>query len=100
MSEVLRAHRDREERPVTRVELDLLASRDPQVQMEAQVPKDHWVILVHKVQVDMRDHLAHQDPREALDSLVSKDSWEMLVFLDLKEKLDPKESLVHQGHRE
>lgn len=100
MSGVLRAHKDREERPVTWVELDLLASGDPQVQMEDQVLKDQWVILVHKVQVDMQDRLAHQDPREALDSLVSRDNWEMLVFQDLKEKLDLKESLVHQGHKE
>lgn len=64
------------------------------------MPKGQWVILVHKVQVDIQDHQAHQDPREAPASLVSKDNWEMLVFQGLKENLDLKESLVHQGHRE
>lgn len=100
MSEVQRAHRDREERPVTWVDLDLLASGDPWAQMEAQVPKDQWAILAHKVQVAILDPLALQDLREALVSLVSKDNWEMLVWQDSKEKLDPKENLVHQAPRE
>lgn len=43
------------------------------------VPKDQWVILVHKVQAAMLDPRAHQDLREALVSLVLKDNWEMLV---------------------
>lgn len=66
----------------------------------APVPKDQWVILVHKVQLVIMDPLAHRDPREALVSLVSKDNWEMLVYQDLKERLDPKENLVHQAPRE
>lgn len=77
-----------------------MAYRDPWVQMVARVPKDHWVILVHKVQAAMLDPLAHQDLREALVSLVSKDNWEMLVYQDLKERLDPKENLVRQAPRE
>lgn len=81
-------------------ELDQLASGDPWVQMVAQVPKDQWVILVHKVKAAILDPLAHQDLREALVSLVLKDNWEMLVCQDLKEKLDPKESLVLQDLRE
>lgn len=64
------------------------------------MPRGQWVILVHKVQVDIQDHQDHQDLREALASLVSKDNWEMLVFQDLKEKLDLKESLVRQDHKE
>lgn len=47
--------------------------------MVAQVPKDQWVILDHKVQAAMLDLLAHQDLRGAPVSLVSKDNWEMLV---------------------
>lgn len=77
-----------------------MASGDPWVQMVVQVPKDQWVILVHKVQAAILDPQAHQDLREALVSLVSKDNWEMLVYQDSKEKLDPKESLVHQAPRE
>lgn len=65
-----------------------------------QVPKDQWVILVHKVQVAILDPLAHQDLREAPVSLVSKDNWETLVYQDLKERLDPKEKLVRQAPRE
>lgn len=56
-----------------------MASRDPWVRMVAQVPKDQWVILDHKVQAAMLDLLAHQDLRGAPVSLVSKDNWEMLV---------------------
>lgn len=66
----------------------------------ARVPRDPWVISVRKVRAAMLDPLAHQDLREAPVSLVSKDSWEMLVFQDLKERLDPKENLVHQAPRE
>lgn len=47
--------------------------------MVVQVPKDQWVILVHKVKAAISDPQAHQDLREALVSLVSKDNWEMLV---------------------
>lgn len=65
-----------------------------------QVPKDQWVTLVHKVKAAIADPQAHQDLREALVSLVSKDNWEMLVLQDLKERLDPKENLVHQAPRE
>lgn len=68
--------------------------------MVAQVPKDQWVISAHKVRPAILDPPDHQDLREALDSLVSKDNWEMLVFQDLKERLDPKENLVHQAPRE
>lgn len=77
-----------------------MASGDPWEQMVARVPKDQWVILVHKVQVAILDPLAHQDLREAPVSLVSKDNWEMLVCQDLKERLDPKENLVHKVLRE
>lgn len=77
-----------------------MAKGDPRVQMEAQVPKDQWVILVHKVQAAILDLLAHQDLRGAPVSLVSKDNWEMLVFQVLKERLDLKENLVHQAPRE
>ena len=65
----------------------------------ALVPKDQWVILVHKVLAAILDLLVHQDLREAPVSLVSRDNWEMLVLQDLKEKLDPKENLVHQAPR-
>lgn len=68
--------------------------------MVARVPKDQWVMLVHKVKAAILDPLAHQDLREALVSLVSKDNWEMLVYQDLKEMLDPKENLVRQAPRE
>lgn len=77
-----------------------MASGDPWEQTVAQVPKDQWVILVHKVQVAILDPLAHQDLREALVSLVSKDNWETLVYQDLKERLDPKENLVRKVLRE
>lgn len=77
-----------------------MASGDPWEQMVARVPKDQWVILVHKVQVAILDPLAHQDLREAPVSLVSKDNWEMLVCQDLKERLDRKENLVHKVLRE
>lgn len=77
-----------------------MASGDPWVQTAAQVQKDQWVTLVLKVQVAILDPLVHQDLKEALVSLVSKDSWERLVFQDLKEKLDLKESLVHQAPKE
>jgi len=77
-----------------------LASGDPREQTVAQVPKDQWVILVHKVKVAILDPLAHQDLREAPVSLVSKDNWEILVYQDLKERLDPKENLVRQVLRE
>lgn len=68
--------------------------------MAALVQKDQWVILVLKVKVAILDPLVHQDLKEALVSLASKDSWETLVFQGLKERLDPKESLVHQAPRE
>lgn len=68
--------------------------------MEAQVPRDQWVISAHKVQVVILDPLALQDLREAPASLESKDNWEMLVSQDSKEKLDPKENLVRQAPRE
>lgn len=68
--------------------------------MVAQVLKDQWVILVHKVQVAILDHQAHQDLREALGNRASKDNWEMLVYQDLKERLDPRENLVLQAPRE
>lgn len=47
--------------------------------MVALVPRDQWVILVHKAKVAILDPMAHQDLREALVNLVSKDNWEMLV---------------------
>lgn len=65
-----------------------------------QVPKDQWVMLVHKVQAAILAPQAPQDLREALVSLVSKDNWEMLAYQDSKERLDPKENLVHQDPRE
>lgn len=99
MSGVQRAHRDKEERPVTWEDLDQLASGDPWVQMVVQVPKGQWVMLVHKVQAAILGPQAHQDLREALVSLVSKDNWEMLVYQVSKERLDPKENLVHQDPR-
>lgn len=68
--------------------------------MAALVQKDQWVILVLKVKVAILDPLVHQDLKEALVSLASKDSWETLVFQGLKERLDLKESLVHQAPRE
>lgn len=97
---VQRDPRDREERPVIWEDLDQLASGDPWVQMVALVLRDQWVILVHKVPAVILDPLVHQDLREALVSLVSKDNWEMSVYQDLKEKLDPKASLVLQVPRE
>lgn len=63
------------------------------------MPRDQWVILVHKVLPVTLGLLAHQDLREAPVSLVSRDNWETLVFQDLKEKLDPKENLVRRAPR-
>lgn len=68
--------------------------------MVDQVPKDQWVILVHKVPAAILDLQAHQDLKEALASLVLKDNWEMLVCQDLKERLGQKENLVPQAPRE
>lgn len=100
MFEVQREHKDREERPVIWVDPAPLASGGPWEQMEAQVPKDQWVMLVHKVQAAILGPMAHQDLREALVNLESKDNWEMLVFRDLKEKLDLKGNRVRLVPRE
>lgn len=96
---VLRAHKDKEERPVARVTEDPSASGVPQVLMVASAQKDLWATLVHKVPVAILDLLVHLVLREALASLESKDNWETLVCLDLKERLDLKENLVHQDHK-
>lgn len=68
--------------------------------MVVQVPKAQWELLVLRVLLVCWAQMAHQDLREALDSLGSRVKGEMLVFLDLKERLDLKENLVLQEHRE
>lgn len=61
--------------------------------------KVQWEMLVLRVLSVCLAHLDHQDLREAQGILGSKVKGEMLVYLDLKERLDPKENLVHLEHK-
>lgn len=68
--------------------------------MEVLVLKVPWETLVFRALVVFLARTVHLVHKGALDSLGSKVNREMLEFLDLRESLDPKESLVHQDPKE
>lgn len=100
MCAVLKAPRGREERPVTLEDQDHSASEDQQEPMEGLVLKALWVMLVPLAMPAIWGPPDPPGPREALVSQESRASWVSSVSVDLKEKLDLRENMVHLDLRE
>lgn len=76
---VLKAPRDKEERPVTWEEQDQLVSEDPWELTEARELKAQWAMLVPGAPVAISDPPDPLGPREALVSQESRASWVIWV---------------------
>lgn len=90
----LKEHKDPVERLVPLDHLALLEHLVTLVLMESLELKDLLVLLVSPVPQDSLAPADHPDPREPPVLWDPRDSLETLVFLDSKERPDPRESWV------